>query len=323
MFTPIAALSDRSILVTGHGSLLNRPVRALQSALQQLGVACLSLNGFPPISVKGPLRHGKVLVDGQSSSQHISGLLFALPLLQGDSEIVVTNPKSKPYIRMTLAALQTFGIHIEFDENFTSFLIPKGQRFRPSRYAVEGDWSAAAFLLVAGAIAGSVTVEHLNPVSLQADRAILHVLRECGAEVKVQEDRVQVRKGNLSCFQVDASDMPDLIPPLAVLACNCEGTSVITGSERLKEKESDRSRALVEELSSMGVEIVERNNSLEITGGPVDGGNVQTHNDHRIAMATAVAALGSRRGVVMEDHACVAKSYPRFFDDLEQLGGNR
>ncbi len=320
VFAPIAALGGGEMTLHGRGSLMNRPAGMVESALTQLGVTCESRNGFPPIRLKGPLKSGHVKVDGGSTSQHISGLLFALPVVQGDSHVEVANPHSKPYLQMTLSTLERFGVRIEHDEALTNFFIRGGQSYTPVHYRLEGDWSGAAFMLVAGAVAGQVTVENLNPDSLQADRAILDALRQCGAEVLCDAAAVTVRKNELLAFEFDAHDSPDLVPPLAVLACYCQGTSLISGTERLKIKESNRTRALISELTKMGARVSEHEDCLRITGELLKGASVRTQGDHRIAMAAAVAALGAEQETVLDDADCVSKSYPNFFQDLETIG---
>jgi 3-phosphoshikimate 1-carboxyvinyltransferase len=261
-----------------------------------------------------------VKVDGGSTSQHISGLLFALPVVQGDSHVEVANPQSKPYLQMTLSTLERFGVRIEHDERLTDFFVRGGQSFVPVHYRLEGDWSGAAFMLVAGAIAGRVTVENLNSDSLQADRAVLDALRQCGADVLSDAAAVTVRKNELRAFEFDAHDSPDLVPPLAVLACYCQGTSLISGTDRLKIKESNRTRALISELTKMGAHVSEQKDCLRISGGPLKGASVLTQGDHRIAMAAAVAALGAKQETALDDAECVSKSYPNFFQDLETIG---
>jgi 3-phosphoshikimate 1-carboxyvinyltransferase len=215
--------------------------------------------------------------------------------------------------------MKAFGVSAEADFERGDFRVPGGQAYQPRRYHVEGDWSGAAFLLVAGAIAGKVTVSGLDSGSLQADRSILRVLRQCGAQVSDSLDSVSVSTGPLSAFDFDARDAPDLFPPLAVLACYCRGTSRIHGTHRLRHKESARAEALLDVLGRMGAKIQVKGNVLEIAGAELKGGRVDSHHDHRIAMAAAVAALGSQGGAEIIHPECVAKSYPGFFDDLTQL----
>lgn len=319
LFASIAALRDEEIQLVAQGTLKNRPIDMVESTLNQLGVTCRSENGFPPLTVKGPLTNGTVRTDGSISSQHVSGLLFALPLVRGDSCVIVNNVRSKPYLRMTLSTLERFGVQIENDKALTNFMISGGQAYGSTNYQIEGDWSGAAFLLVAAAIAGRISIENLKLNSHQADREIMDVLVRSGADVMANERTVTVSHKDLLAFRFDASDYPDLIPPLTVLASCCRGTTVVSGAERLKTKESDRSNALIKEFTAIGVEIREHRGNLEIKGGPISGGKVRTHQDHRIAMALAVAALRSKKGIELDDASCVVKSYPDFFDDLERI----
>ncbi|GAK56477.1 3-phosphoshikimate 1-carboxyvinyltransferase [Candidatus Vecturithrix granuli] len=316
MFPSIAALRPETMTLTGRGSLISRPLDMIVQPLRELGVVCQTNNGFAPITVTGPLQAGKAVVDASVTSQFLTGLLMALPLCQGTSEIIVKNLKSTPYIAMTLHLLEQFGILVEH-EQYEHFLIHGPQPYHPLSYSVEGDWSGAAFLLVAGAIAGNVSVTNLKLDSLQADRAILDALARCGADLTLEESRVSAHQGTLYGFEFDAVDCPDLFPPLVALACACKGKTVIYGAQRLKVKESDRGIALLTEFRKIGANIALYPDRMEISGSELDGGNVHAYNDHRIAMACAIAALRSRKGVTIEGAECVAKSYPQFYEDLQ------
>jgi 3-phosphoshikimate 1-carboxyvinyltransferase len=329
MFAPIAALFDKEFIFTGHGSLSKRPVDMVEKALKKLGAGCRSNKGFLPVDIKGPIKAGKIKVDGSVTSQLLTGLLMALPCCDGDSEITVTNLKSRPYVEMTLKLLGDFGIKIQ-NVKFKTFKIKGGQRYKPVTYRVEGDWSGAAFLLVAGAVGGSVRVNNLNyKKSLQADKAIINALKLCGAKIKIGPDHVEVCKKNgnsvkksscqLKGFKFNAEDCPDLFPPLAALAVHCKGKTVITGVNRLKHKESDRGKVLRDELTKMGALIKIKGNKMEITGSQLKGGIVDSHNDHRIAMACAVAGIGSKSCVQINGAESVSKSYPDFFEDLGSI----
>ncbi len=315
----VAALGEGEFTLMGEGSLATRPVDMILEPLRQLGVRCDTRGGLPPVTVQGPLQGGRAQVDGRASSQFLSGLLLALPRAAGDTELEVRGLRSGPYVRMTLDVVAAFGAQVEADPDRTWFRVRGGQAYAPVDLAVEGDWSGAAFLLVAGAAAGEVVVEGLDPGSAQADRAVLQALADAGAWVAWDGAALRVRRGNLRAFEFDATDCPDLFPPLAVLACHARGTSRIAGVARLGHKESDRGTALVSELSALGVDIRVRDGVMEVTGGPVRGGTVDPHNDHRMAMACAVAALRSEHGVTMAGEGCVAKSYPDFFQALESL----
>jgi len=317
----VAALDAEGFTLRGHGSLATRPMDMVLEPLRQLGVSCVTQGGLQPIQVRGPLRGGRAEVDGRQSSQFLSGLLLALPRALGDTELSVPALRSGPYVRMTLAVLEAFGARVEAADDLSHFRIPGHQTYRPVDLSVEGDWSGAAFLLVAGAIAGDVVVEGLARESAQADRAVLEALAAAGADVAWEGQDLRARRSELRAFQFDATDCPDLFPPLAVLACHARGTSRILGAGRLRQKESDRAAALVSELTALGGTLAVVGDALEITGGPLAGGVVDPHNDHRMAMAGAVASLLSRDGVRMAGEGCVAKSYPEFFQALASLRG--
>jgi len=317
----VAALGEGEFALVGEGSLASRPVDMVLDPLRQLGVRCATRGGLPPVTVQGPLRGGRAQVDGSRSSQFLSGLLLALPRAAGDTELEVRGLRSRPYVRMTLDVVAAFGARIEADAGLARFRVRGGQAYAPVDQAVEGDWSGAAFLLVAGAVAGDVAVEGLDPGSAQADRAVLQALDAAGARVAWEGGALRAGRGDLRAFEFDASDCPDLFPPLAALACHARGTTRIAGVDRLGHKESDRGAALVSELSALGADIRVREGVMEITGGPLQGGAVDPHNDHRMAMACAVAGLNSRDGVRMDGEGCVAKSYPDFFQALESIRG--
>ena len=321
MFAPIAALFDRPLTLEGEGSLLKRPMAMMEKPLRRLGAACRSTRGFPPLRVKGPLKGGKVALDGSLSSQFLTGLLMALPFCPGDSEIRVTDLKSRPYAVMTISFLRAFGLTIDAEDHLENIRIAGGQHFQKIDYQVEGDWSGAAFLLVAGALCGRVEVSRLQALSCQPDKRILEALERAGAEMTFKKESVAVEKSGLRGFDFDATDCPDLIPPLAALACHCEGRTRIFGAERLRHKESDRARALWMEFSKAGAKIAVHGNCLEILGGALDAAIIDSHGDHRIAMAGAVAALKSKKGMGIDGGECVSKSYPRFFEDLKSIGG--
>jgi 3-phosphoshikimate 1-carboxyvinyltransferase len=321
LFTPIASLLRKELTLKGKESLLNRPMDMMESPLESLGVECRTQNGFPPIKVKGPLGFGRIEMDGSLTSQFLSGLLMALPLCPGNSEIRVKNLKSKPYILMTLELLNDFGIKVNKDQDLCTFQIPGNQEYNREVYSVEGDWSGASFLLVAGAISGKVTVTGLNLRSTQADKQILKALRRAGANIQASENKVIVFRNKLKSFEFDATHSPDLIPALTVLACFAPGLSKIKGADRLKHKESHRAFTLVSEFRKMGADICADKNKLIIRGGRLKGGSVFSHNDHRIAMAEAVAGLRVEKGVHIYKDECVSKSYPEFFEDLISIGG--
>jgi 3-phosphoshikimate 1-carboxyvinyltransferase len=319
MFSPVAALFDEDIVMTGAGSLKKRPMHMIGDALSQLGVEYKSTDGFLPLTIKGPLKGGHCEIDGSISSQLLTGLLISLPLAENDSEIMVHNLKSKPYIDMTLGVLKDFGITISND-NYKMFRIPGRQKYLPGSYEVEGDWSGGAFLLVAGAINGNLKVSGLRTDSFQSDMAVLQALGKAGAEIKISGGMIEITRSALRAFEFDATESPDLFPPLVALAAYCEGVTRIMGASRLVHKESDRAKALSEEFGKMNIKVEVNEDYLIVTGGKVSGARVNSHDDHRIAMAAAAAALGASGTVYIKDSHCVAKSYPGFFDDLRKIG---
>ncbi len=321
MFSPIIALSGREVTLQVEGSLKKRPLGMVQDALLYLGVECTTNQGFAPMVIKGPIEPSEIEVDGSVSSQLLTGLLIALTKAEGFSVVKVDNLKSKPYIDMTVDMIKYFCGKVE-NYNYETFKVQGDQILQAKKYRAEGDWSAAAFLLVAGAVSGCIELSGMSFDSKQADMAIMEVLELVGADVLIDRDSVLVTKTKLKAFEFDATDCPDLFPPLVALAANCSGKSKIHGVSRLKHKESDRGKVLIEEFSKLGVEVVIEDNTMIVKGGKIKGGEVFSHEDHRIAMATAVAGLNAENPVIIEGTECVSKSYPEFFEDLKDLGGN-
>ncbi|MDP3178597.1 MAG: 3-phosphoshikimate 1-carboxyvinyltransferase [Spirochaetaceae bacterium] len=322
MFSPIAALLPGETELGGRGSLLERKVSMVESPLRELGAACSTRDGLPPVRVTGPLRGGRASVDGRESSQLLTGLLLALPLAPLDSVLEVQGIASRGYIDLTLDTMRAFGVDASRDEFFREFRVSGNGSYSPADFEVEGDWSGAAFLLVAGALAAKdwpLTVTGLQAASSQPDRAIMEVLRMAGAGVEPGPGSVAVRRDRLGSFEFDATDCPDLFPPLVALAAACEGESRIAGASRLRGKESDRALALSEEFGALGIEILVRGDLMIVRGGDVQGGSVSSRNDHRIAMACAIASLVAQGEVSLEGTECVAKSWPGFFEDLEAI----
>ena len=319
MFSPIAALYPAEITMVGANSLKKRPMFMIEEALNQLGVKCTSSDGFLPLTIQGPIMGGRIEIDGSISSQLLTGLLMALPLAAKDSVIKVRNLKSKPYIDMTIQILQSFGITVH-NTDYALFQIPGNQKYIPQNYTVEGDWSSGAFMLVAGAIKGEITVHGLRTNSMQSDMSIINAIAEAGAKIKISDNQVEVSQSELKAFDFDATESPDLFPPLVALASYCDGVSTLKGVSRLIYKESDRAATLKEEFGKMKIRIDIKDDYMSVTGGQPQGARVESHDDHRIAMAVAVASLGASGRVYIRDSQCVAKSYPGFFDDLRLLG---
>lgn len=321
MFSAVAALWHDEITLSGSGSLLTRPVSMIEKPLRQLGASVTTRSGCPPLTVKGPLKGGEAEVDGSISSQFLTGLLIALPTAAGDSCLHVENLKSTPYIDMTLALLKAGGVAVQHSD-YKTFSIRGSQTYRIGEYRVEGDWSGASFLLVAGAIGGRVTVTGLDLSSPQADRAILAALEAAGADVSYSAGSVTIEKKELKGFVFEATDCPDLFPPLVALACNCPGTTTLKGVNRLRFKESDRAAVLEKEFTALGAKIETAGDLMKIEGTKLTGGVVDSHNDHRIAMAAALAALNAQGEITIAGCEAVAKSYPDFFADFTRIGGN-
>ena len=321
LFTPIASLNPTPITIEGEGTLLYRPMTMMIEPLRQLGVQVRDGGGFLPIEVQGPMHGGDITVDGSVSSQFITGLLLALPLAQEDTTLHVTSPVSIPYIDMTIETARLFGVEIMHNEgDYTQFFIEGRQQYTPADISIEGDWSGAATLLVAGAIAGEVTVKNISTLSKQADTAICHALERAGAGLIIEQDSITVSKRKLRGFELDATNAPDLFPALAALAAAAEGESVIIGTDRLRHKESDRAETICHEYEKLGIEVdISEKNIMRIRGGEILPATTFSHNDHRIAMSIAISALRCQDKVIIENAECVEKSYPTFFEDLESI----
>jgi len=325
---PVAALApEPSIFVFGK-SLERRPIEPLLQSLKQLGVEAhhQRLGDKAAIFVQGGgISGGKTAMRGDVSSQFISGLMFACPMAQADTEITLATPlESKGYVKMTHAVLVEHGIKMSISEGFDCLRIPSNQTYKPCDHRVPGDFSSAAFLLAAAVITRSdVSVKNLDYEAVQGDKAILEVLKRMGVNGKVCPDHVEVAgdSGLLRAVDVDARDVPDLVPVCAVLACYAKGISKIHEAHRLRYKESDRLLSLYLELKKMGAQIAMDKASLTVKGPcALHGAVIDPHSDHRIAMACSVAALGASGETRIQNAECVRKSYPRFFSDLRVLG---
>lgn len=320
LFTPIASLCSEPIVISGEGTLLYRPMDMMIQPLRALGVDVRDGGGRLPIEVCGPMRGGEIAVDGSVSSQFITGLLLALPLAEQDTVINVSKAVSKPYLDMTIDIASHFGVAIEHND-YEQFYVAGSQSYTPTTYSIEGDWSAAAMLLVAGAVAGEVTVGNISMLSKQADVAICRALVAAGAELTSEHDTITAAHRPLHGFEFDATHCPDLFPALATLAAAAEGESRIKGTHRLEHKESNRAEAIRTEFGRLGIEVdLSEDDIMIIRGGAIRGGvEVDSHGDHRMAMTLAVAGLISERGVTITGAECVAKSYPEFFETIEGL----
>jgi len=301
---------------TGQGRLLNRPLGPYLDALSANGVTVTMRE--EKLLLRGRLTAGTFQLPGDVSSQYITGLLLALPLLSGDSEIIVTTElQSCAYVDLTLAVQRDFGVIIE-NEAYKRFKIKGEQSYHPCNYEVEGDFSAAAMFLVAGALGCDVECLGLNSNSLQGDRAILDIIGKCGGQItRGSHGGLKATCAGIKALDIDAGDIPDLVPPLAALLCRADGPSRIYNAGRLRLKESDRLTALATGLSSLGADITAGEDELLIKGvSALHGGEVSSHNDHRIAMALALAAISSTGSVTIHGASSVSKSYPDFWQDF-------
>ena len=316
---PVAAALGKTVTFIGSGKLPQRPIGDYLRLLPEHGVKCESEGGLP-LTISGQLTSGRYEIAGDISSQYITGLLLALPVLEGDSEIVLTTPlQSKPYVDMTLSVMNAYGVEVKETEN--GYFIKGSQSYKTMDFTVEGDWSQAAFFLVAGALGGDVTVCGVDVNSTQGDKKIVDILRRFGADITVFESCVRCKAGNLCGIEIDAADIPDMVPSLAVVAAFASGKTVITGAQRLRFKESDRIESVVTNLKKMGVDVTETPDGMEIVGGAVNGAEIDGYNDHRIVMAFAVAGAYANGKTVISDCESINKSYPTFFDDYNLSGG--
>ena len=319
---PQAAARGLRASFTGRGKLASRPLSPLYEEMERHGIE-MSPQGAFPLLVRGRLSPGEYRLAGDVSSQFISGLLMALPLLEGDSRVeILGRLESRPYVDLTLDTLGTFGIRTE--ETETGFRIPGGQTFRsPGEARVEGDWSGAAFWLAAGALSREgVTCRNLNLRSAQGDRAMVTLLKGFGAEVTEGSDAVTVRRGVMRGIDIDAADIPDLVPILAVTAAYAEGDTRIRHIRRLRIKESDRVASVLALIRSLGGAAEAGEDVMTIRGsGRLRGGAVDAFRDHRIAMAAAIAGTGAEQPVSIEGAEAVNKSYPGFFEEMKALEG--
>ncbi|MDZ4824771.1 MAG: 3-phosphoshikimate 1-carboxyvinyltransferase [Flavobacteriales bacterium] len=331
MFAPIMALCGKEMVLNGRGSLLTRPFDSLEPIFSQLHVAHSISNGKLPLTIKGKLRGGEIQLDGSISSQFLTGLLFALPCAKEDSVVRVINLQSIPYVQMTLDVLNQFGVNIR-QEGFHTFFISGNQQFLPIDETVPGDWSGASFLLVAAALCsdGGLEIENLSNHIAQADSAIIDVLNEAGVKFKFTQSGVHnfppsvtglpsSVSSHLSSFTFNATHCPDLFPPLVALAAFAEGITTITGAARLKHKESNRAKVLMLEFAKANIRIAVRDDEMKIYPGPVRPCIINSHNDHRIAMAAAILGLAGAKTTI-RGAECVAKSFPDFWDLLRSIG---
>jgi 3-phosphoshikimate 1-carboxyvinyltransferase len=319
LLSMICAARKGVFSVTGEGSLAERPMAFVETHLPLFGATCHTTNGKVPLEIHGPMHGAVAKVDGSLSSQFISGLLMALPLVEGNSELHVQQLTSKPYIDMTLQTLEAFGIVVRTKPPST-YVIPGEQIYHATHYQIDADWSSASYWLVAAAIGHPIALRGLRLDSFQADKALMSFLQAANCQVVFKQDTISVDGSSRKAFQVDATDCPDLFPALATLAAGCVGTSIISGASRLTYKESHRGLTLQSEFGKLGVKIDLIDDNMHIHGtGIINGGVVHSHNDHRIAMCLAIAATIATDTVEIHGAESVAKSYPDFWNDLQEL----
>ena len=319
-FIPIAAVGNINATFVGKGKLPQRPIGIFTEALPKAGTVCKTEGGLP-LEIKGQLKSGIFEIPGNVSSQFITGLLLALPILEGDSEIVLTSPlESVGYIAMTIRTMKQFGVNIQATEK--GWHIKGGQSYKTCDYTTDGDWSQAAFFMVLGAVSGKVTVKGVAKDSTQGDKKCAEILARFGAKVTQLDNEVTVEKGKLKAITIDASQIPDLVPVLSVCAAFAEGTTKIINAERLRIKECDRLKATAELINNLGGKVKELSDGLEIIGvSSLKGGNVNGYNDHRIVMSAAVCAARSDGDITATFAMSINKSYPDFYIDYNSIGG--
>ena len=319
LITSVCAAHQGVFMIYGKGSLEKRPLTFFEDTLPLFNAGISSNAGLIPLEITGPMRGSSVELDGSQSSQYISGMMMALPLLKEDSRIHVTNLNSLPYLQMTLDTLNKFGIEVSH-QNYEDFIVRGNQNYIPTTYSIESDWSSASYWLVASALGYNIQLTGLSMTSLQADKNILEAFDAANCLVEFRENKIRINGKNRKPFKFDATHCPDLFPALATFASLCYGKSEIKGVSRLTHKESNRGIVLQEEFANIGVVIILDGDIMHIHGkNSIEGGKVNSHNDHRIAMCFAIAGLFSDDEIEINGAEAVAKSYPTFWVDLEGL----
>ena len=322
---PISLLFKGSNKFIGKGNLGKRPLTTYYNIFNNQGIKYSYEENNLNLVVDGELKPGVFEVEGNISSQFITGLLFALPLLNGDSKITITKEmESKGYIDLTLKAISDFGIEI-INNNYSEFIIKGNQKYNARNYRVEGDYSQAAFFLCADGLGNNVLCRDLDLNSLQGDKEIIDILERMNVVFNANEIGLSGEvNGELISTVIDGSQCPDIIPVLSAVSALSKGTTEIINAGRLRIKECDRLSAVTSELKKLGAQIIEKEDGLVITGvEKLQGGvEVWSHKDHRIAMTLAIASTMCKKPIIIKDYECVAKSYPSFFEDFKALGGN-
>jgi 3-phosphoshikimate 1-carboxyvinyltransferase len=317
--TAIAAVLEGDFTISAEGSLKMRPMDEFAQILPQLGVSYLQRQNEGDFQLRGNAHPANIKMDGGLSSQYLSGLLIALPILNGDSQILVNNLKSKPYVNITLDVMAAFNVNVKH-HNFVEFNIKGNQNYKREQYfKIEGDYSGASIWMVHGALNKGILIKGLNPKTVQGDSEMLLALTKAGVKYEWTNEDLIITESHIIPFQFNATECPDLFPSLVVLAAAAEGTSTITGTHRLIHKESNRALVLQKEFSKLGLKIELKADKMLIHGtGKLNNGKIHSNNDHRIAMAGAIAACLTPNGITVENSESVAKSYPDFWEDFKQ-----
>ncbi|CAM2078373.1 MAG: 3-phosphoshikimate 1-carboxyvinyltransferase [uncultured Clostridium sp.] len=322
---PISLLFKGSSKFIGRGNLGKRPLTTYYNIFERQGIEYSYEEGNLNLVINGELNHGTFEVEGNVSSQFITGLLFTLPLLKEDSKIIITTEmESKGYIDLTLRAMSDFGVEI-INNNYREFIIKGNQKYNARNYRVEGDYSQAAFFLCADSLGNDVLCKDLDLNSLQGDKEVIDILERMNLVFNANDIGVKgTTNGELASTVIDGSQCPDIIPVLTSVAALTKGTTEIINAGRLRIKECDRLAAVTSELNKLGAKIIEKEDGLVVTGvEKLQGGvEVWSHKDHRIAMTLAIASTRCEEPIVIKDYECIAKSYPKFFEDFKALGGN-
>ena len=311
---PIAAALGTNATFIGRGRLPNRPIDALTSILSENGVKCSS-NSLP-LTISGVLAPNEYKISGNISSQYLTGLLFAIAL-NGGSASLTTELQSSGYVDLTARIMSYFGVEITKNGNIYT---AKGD-FSPTNSWVEGDWSQACFFLSAAALGGKITLNGLDLKSTQGDKSVIELYKNFGAEIKTEQAQIIAKGENLSAIEINCSNIPDAVPALSVVGAMADGTTVIRGGERLRFKETDRIKTVIDGLTAMGIKATELPDGMKITGGKAKGGRVNGEGDHRIVMAFAVLGAYADGPTIIDGYKAINKSYPTFFEDFRRLGG--
>lgn len=318
---PIALLTGQEVSFHGRGKLVTRPLDAYFKIFNEQNIS-YDYKGSLPLTLRGRLKSGDFYITGDVSSQYITGLLFVLPLLDGDSRIIITSPlESKGYVDLTLDILNKFSVKVE-NEEYKTFHIKGNQRYRATDYRVEGDYSQAAFWIVAGTLGERIECLDLNKDSSQGDKAVVDIVKAMGGNISIGNHTTIVKTAKTHGVTIDAAQCPDIIPVLTVLAALSEGRTEIINAVRLRIKESDRLKAITTELNKLGADVCELSEGLVINGkNALKGGVVESWDDHRIAMALSIASIKCTEPVIIKNSHAVSKSYPGFFQDFGLVGG--